>query len=198
MGQDTQQIERAIGMIEVGYGALSRNDGVKVNAKANAQRGLQISITSEKEQRTLFKSAPSPSKNQNQKQLGVQVERVVVEKEERTEKSPPKPKMKAQSAKAKPQQKSKHLKLKRSFRARTSKNRLQFSLLASPNKEREDASEKRTSLRDEHESRSRPKPRISDGKIKSLNDFDDVNPTTTITKAVSHVNDESSEDEFDF
>ena len=140
--QDTQQIERAIGMIEVNYGAQSRQN----SAKPEAQPPLKISITSEKQQRTLYKS-PSQKKLED--------ERVVAAKEQAPLRKQPPPKQK-------PPQKSKNLKLKRSFRARTSKNRLQFSLLASPNKQEEDISDKQTSGLGQSDSLSLPKPRFSD------------------------------------
>jgi len=105
-----------------------------------------------------------------------------------------------QSPKVKAQPQS-QLKLKRSFRARSSRNRLQFSVLASPTQNSEDAIGSVTHNvaipdgTDKEKKESATK--ISAKNIHSLNDFDDEHGRPDSTQTTTQSND-SSADEFDF
>jgi len=149
---DTSQIERAVGLIEV-------DAGKREEAQSRKPAPITISITSENDEEKKY-----------------------------------------QSPKQKPQQQS-QLKLKRSFRARTSKNRWIHRMLASPTQNSEDAVGSVThnvpfSTKTVAESANKSlSPTLSTKKIHSLNDFDDEQP---LTPQPQTANNESSDDEFDF
>jgi len=156
---------------------------VEVN-KVNNKQSLKISVITEKNEQ---KEPILPKQEKSASSLVTQTNPEQIKKSKA--KTNPKPK-----ARTNP-------KIKRKFRAKTSRNRLQFSVLSmsSPNKSDNDDSYQPTNITKTQQTKKQnaPKLQLTNRKINSLNDFEDDKPTTNVSNNQPK-KDESSDDDFDF
>merc|ERR1712228_660601 len=166
---DTSKIEQAVGLIEVNHNKPNEeNQCIKDLLSMQLEKD-----TSENQEK---KKTHSPQKKKKKKKK---------KKENETKKKEPANKLKTKTSS----------KLKRSFIARTSKNRLQFSVLGSILSPKKNNHSESTNAENTNESKI--KSVLTTAKIKSLNDFEDDRLNIPSNPIIEPNNDESSDDGFD-